>query len=145
VFEQVAADDGSGFEITHRDGSHEPVSGAWVTVGWLSTLGVQPILGRGFLPEEADPGRDRVMILSHAYWQHRFGGDPHIVGTSLLVDNVPHTIIGVLPPNVLRYGADFLKPLVPAAYPQERSHRDLDVFARMKPGATLAQAQAEID
>ncbi len=66
-------------------------------------------------------------------------------GRSLSVDGRRSTILGVLPPNVLRYGADFLRPLVPAAYPSARDHRDLDVFARLRPGVTLAAAQAELD
>src|SRR6266542_529213 len=56
VFEQVAADDGMGFDVRHGDGSRESIDGAMVTIDWLTTLGVQPILGRGFLPEEATPG-----------------------------------------------------------------------------------------
>jgi putative ABC transport system permease protein len=145
IFEQVAADDGTDFNVGERDGSHQSVDGALVTTEWLGTLGVQPLLGRGFLPEEAEPGRDRVVMLSHAWWQRRFGGDPRVVGTTITIDHAPYTIIGVLPPNVLRYGAELLKPLVPADYPRDRTHRDLDVFARLKPGVTLAQAQAAID
>jgi putative ABC transport system permease protein len=145
VFEQVAADDGMGFEIRYSDGSHESVDGAFVTDGWLSTLGVRPTLGRGFLTEEFDPGRDRVVVMSHAYWQRRFGSSPGVVGTSLVVDGVPMTVIGVLPRNVLRYGADFLRPLVPADYPRDRGHRDLDVVARLKPGVPLARAQTTLD
>src|SRR5262249_10340009 len=74
-----------------------------------------------------------------------FGADPFVLDRTLIVDGVPHAIVGVLPPNVLRYEADFLLPLTPAAYPVARGHRDLDVFARLRPGVTLAQAQAELD
>lgn len=71
--------------------------------------------------------------------------DPSIVGQRLVVDGQPFTVIGVLPPNVLRYSAEFIKPLIPAEYPNQRGHRDLDVFARLRPGVTLAGAQAEVD
>jgi putative ABC transport system permease protein len=144
IFAQVAGDDGMGFRIEYGDASHF-ADGGLVTEQWLSTLGVRPVLGRGFLPEEFRAGRDDVVILTDAYWHRRFGADRNVVGRSLAVDGRGATILGVLPPNVLRYGADFLKPLVPAAYPSGRDHRDLDVFARLRPGVTLAAAQAELD
>jgi putative ABC transport system permease protein len=144
IFEQIAADDGSGFKVEYG-GSSQFVDGAFVTRQWLSTLGVRPVLGRGFLPEEFQPGRDDVVILTDAYWHRRFASDVGVTGRTLTVDGRPFTIIGVLPPNVLRYGADFLRPLVPAAYPSERDYRNLDVFARLRPGVTLAAAQAELD
>ena len=146
VFERAAADDGMGFDVRNADGSDTSVNGASVSSEWLTTLGVPMALGRRFLPEEFEAsGRDRAVILAHPYWQRRFGADPEVVGRTLVVDGQPLTIVGVLPPNVLRYSADFLRPLVPADYPRERSHRDLDVFARLKPGVTLAQAQAALD
>jgi putative ABC transport system permease protein len=144
-FEQVAADDGSGVTITHADGTREPVDAALVTGSWLTTLGVRPMLGRAFLPEDERPGHDRVMILTHAYWRRRFDSDPAIVGKTLAVGRDPVTVVAVLPPNVLRYGADILVPLVPADYPPGRDYRDLDAFARLRPGVTLRQAQAELD
>jgi predicted permease len=145
VFEQVAADDGSGFTITHQDGSRESINGAFVTINWLSTFGVQPILGRDFLTEESRPGRDRVAILGNAYWHRRFTSDPHVIGKTITVDGAPFTIIGVLPPNILRSSADFLKPLVSDEYPHVRDHRDLDVFARLKPGVTLGRARTAVE
>ncbi|HEU4890118.1 MAG TPA: ABC transporter permease [Vicinamibacterales bacterium] len=144
IFEQVAGDDGTGFRIEDGQALHF-ADGAIVTEQWLSTLGVRPVLGRGFLRDEFQPGRDDVVILTDAYWRRRFGADGNIVGRSLRVDGRPLTIVGVLPPNVLRYGADFLKPLVPSSYPPGRDQRDLDVFARLRPGVTLAAAQAELD
>jgi predicted permease len=143
-FAQVAADDGSDVRVTHADGSRESVLGAIVTANWLSTLGVRPILGRGFLPEDEQRRHGRVALLGHDYWRRRFAADPDVAGRTLVLDGEPHVVIGVLPPNVFRYDADFLMPLVPADYPPERSHRDLDVFARLRPGVSLTQAQAEI-
>jgi putative ABC transport system permease protein len=144
AFEQIAADDGTDFTVTF-DGKPRSVLGGMVTTSWLATLGVQPMLGRSFLPEENEPGRSRVVILTADYWHRAFGGDPQIVGRTVTVNGTVHTIVGVLPPNVLRYEADILLPLVPAEYPVERSHRDLDVFARLRPGVTLAQAQSDAD
>jgi putative ABC transport system permease protein len=144
IFEQVAGDDGMGFRV-QSDGSSHFVDGALVTPQWLSTLGVRPVLGRGFLPEEFQPGRDDVVILTDAYWRHRFAADATVVGRTIAADGRTVTILGVLPPNVLRYGAGFLKPLVLSAYPSGRDYRNLDVFARLRPGVTLAAAQAELD
>jgi putative ABC transport system permease protein len=144
VFEQMAADDGTDYTVT-IDGTAKSVLGGMVTTSWLQTLGVQPILGRSFLAEEGQPGRNRVLILTAAYWRREFGADPHVAGRTVTVNGAAHTIVGVLPPNVLRYEADILVPLVPAEYPIERNHRDLDVFARLRPGVTLAQARANVD
>ena len=145
VFAEVAADDGMDFTVLTMAGQRAPANGAIVTPQWLSTLGVQPILGRGFLPDEGQPGRDHVVILTDDYWRRRFNADPGVIGKTLEIDGTASTIVGVLPPNVLRYGADFLKPLVSATYPADRQRRDLDVVARLRPGATVASAQAEVD
>jgi putative ABC transport system permease protein len=145
VFEQVAADDAAAFGLTSPGGTRQPIDGAIVTGSWLSTLGVQPILGRGFGPDDERPGHDHVVLLTHAFWRNRLASDPNIVGRTLTTKNSAYTVIGVLPPNVLRYGVDFLMPLVPADYPPGRGHRDLDVFARLKPGVTIAQARTQLE
>ena len=144
VFERMAADDGMGFNVV-LDGSRGSALGAMVTSEWLSTFGVQPLLGRSFLRKEAEPGSDAVVILTYSYWRRRFASDANVVGKLLEVDGRPCTIVGVLPPNVLRYASDFLKPLVAADYPADRRHRDLDVVARLRPGVTIAEAQAALD
>ena len=144
IFEQVAADDGSDARVQY-DGSSHFVDVAFVTAQWLPTLGVRPLLGRGFLPEEFQPGREDVLILTNAYWRSRFAADATIVGRAIDIDRKKATIVGVLPPNVLRYSAGVLKPLVLSAYPSRRDYRNLDVFARLRSGVTLAAAQAELD
>jgi putative ABC transport system permease protein len=144
AFGDVAADDGMAYTVTW-EGGQQSLLGAVVTDSWLSTLGVRPALGRAFFPEDAVPGNNRVTIVTAEFWRRGFGADPAVLGRTLRVDDVPHTIVGVLPPNVLRYEADFLLPLTPAAYPVARGHRDLDVFARLRPGVTIAQAQGELD
>jgi putative ABC transport system permease protein len=141
---EIAADDGDTVKVEHADGSRESVGRALVTVNWLSVLGVRPVLGRDFTPGEDAPDRARVAILGNDYWRRRFAGDPRVVGSTLVVGGKPCTVIGVLPPNVLRYRADLLMPLVPAEYPTERAHRDLDAFGRLAPGFSLAEARAEI-
>ncbi len=145
VFVEVAADDAAGFAVTHPGGERELLGGAMVTTNWLSTLGVRPILGRPFLEDESLPGRNRVVLLSHSYWQRRFDANPDAIGRTFHTDDGPFVTVGVLPPNVLRYGADFITPLVAAQYPAGRDHGDLDIVARLGPGTTLAQAQARVD
>ena len=117
----------------------------WSPPAWLDTLGVKPLLGRGFLADDFAAGRGQVALLAHTFWARRFGSDPATVGRTIVVDDEPFTIIGVLPPNVLRFGADVVRPLIAAEYPQARSQRDLDVVARLKPGVTIARAQAALD
>jgi putative ABC transport system permease protein len=143
VFEAIAADDGSTYTVEHA-GVRQRAAGAIVSHDWLSTLGVHPLLGRGFTADEAEPGRDAVVVLTHAYWRRRFGSNPDVLGTDVGIDGQAHTIVGILPPNVFRYGADFVKPLVPASYKADRSYVNLDVFARLRPGITVAQASAEV-
>jgi putative ABC transport system permease protein len=144
LFEQVGADDGTDFRVEDGE-AHHSANGALITSEWLSTLGVRPALGRGFLRDEFLPSRDDVVILTHVYWQRRFAADPAAIGRPLRIDGTRCTIVGVLPPNVLRYGADFLRPLVLGTYPPSRDYRNLDVVARLRPGATVAAAQAALD
>jgi putative ABC transport system permease protein len=144
LFEQVGADDGMSFRVEEGESAHH-ANGALITSNWLSTLGVRPVLGRGFLPEEFQPSGDNVVILTDVYWQRRFAANPSAIGRTVRIDGTSCTIVGVLPPNVLRYGADFLRPLIVETYPASREHRNLDVVARLRPEATLASAQAAVD
>jgi putative ABC transport system permease protein len=145
TFQEIAADDGDGVQVRHADGSRESVDRARVTMNWLSTLGVRPAVGHDFAPQEDRPERDHVVIVGNDYWHRRFAADPGVVGKTLVVDDEPCTVIGVLPPNVLRYGADLLMPLVPADYTADRGHRDLDAFGRLAPGVSPAEARVEIE
>ena len=144
LFERVGADDGTGFRVEDGEALHF-ANGALITSEWLSTLGVRPALGRGFLRDEFLASKDDVVILTHVYWQRRFAADPGVLGRALRIDGRPCTVVGVLPPNVLRYGADFLRPLVVGTYPSSREYRNLDVVARLRPEATIASAQAALD
>lgn len=143
-FEAVGADDGTSFRVEDGDALHF-ASGALVTSEWLPTLGVRPAIGRSFVSDEFLPSRDDVVILTHVYWQRRFAADPAVIGRTLRIDGTPCTIVGVLPANVLRYGADFLRPLITATFPSSREYRNLDVVARLRPGVPIASAQAALD
>ena len=125
----------------------ENVDGARVGADYFAMLGVQPALGRGFHAEEAAPGREGVVLLSHGLWQRRFGSDPGVVGSEIRLDGRPHTVIGVMPASM-----DFAlvneELWVPVAFTPERlamhDEHFLTVLARLKPGVTPAQAQGEL-
>ena len=145
VFEQVAADDGSNFNIWPTETRRQTLGGAQVTLDWLATLGVQPQIGRGFVESDDQPGSEHVVLLTDSYWRRHLAADPTVVGRTMTSDDGSATVIGVLPPNVLRYGNDFLTPLGTAKYSHDRGYRDLDVFARLKTGVSIAQARAQLD
>jgi putative ABC transport system permease protein len=124
-------------------GSPEWLQAGSVSYDFFHLLGVEPVKGRSFLPEEEKTGR--VVVLGASLWQHHFGSDPGIVGRVITLDDEPYTIVGVMPP-----GFEFLQPvdlwkpmaLDPAEPPRGRS---LTVVARLRPGVTLRRAQAEME
>ncbi len=123
----------------------------YVSPGFFPLLGVQPVLGRTFLTEEERPGGARVVVLGYNHWQRYFGGDRGVIGKSLILDQQVFTVVGVLPQDFhwvfQRYAVCGL--WVPAALQPEpgtnRSNRGTWVLARLKPGVTVARAQAEMN
>ena len=116
-----------------------------ISANLLPLLGRQPVAGRGFLPEEDQPGRDREVLLSRHVWQERFAGDPAVIGRELLLDGVPHTVVGIAPREMESLvGADLWKPLAPDAVSDGRSMHYLRVIGRLRPGISVAAAQAEM-
>jgi putative ABC transport system permease protein len=107
---------------------------------------VRPALGRGFLVDEEMLGRDRRVVLSDGLWQRRFGADPSIVGTSVLVDGAQSEVVGVMPPGFdFPMGAEIWRPLaVDPKTPPSRTSGYLTVLGRLAPGKTVADAQAEM-
>ena len=144
-FEQMAARHGAAFVLT-GEGEPERVVADRVTANFFPTLGVKPVLGRGFLPEEERVGGDdRVVVMSHGYWQRRFGGDQQIVGRQLTLSGFPFTVIGVAPPS-FRYARDVdLWAPARADTTLPRRAEFLDIVARLKPGVTVAQADADVE
>jgi putative ABC transport system permease protein len=128
----------------------EKTRALYVSPGFFSVLGAQPVLGRTFLPEEERRGGERVAILSYTHWQHWFGGDPNVIGRTLTMDRQVYTVVGVLPSD-FRWvfqgwacGLWMPMALAPDLGPN-RHNRRLVVIGRLKPGTVLAQAQAEMD
>jgi len=98
VFERIATWVGKGFNLTGTD-KPERVIGARVSGDLFQLLRVQPALGRDFTPEEDRDGAERVVILSHEFWQSRFGGDPNVIRQTMTLSDQTYTIIGVMPPG----------------------------------------------
>jgi len=133
------------------DGDPVRVGAARVTTDTFETLGATPRLGRGFTDEEAREGAEPVAILSHGLWQRRYGGDPSIVGRTILVDGASTRVVGVMPAGFklpTDYHVDRAEPTqlyTPFALnPQNRGSHGLYAAAALAPGATPAQASAEL-
>jgi predicted permease len=117
----------------------------YVTYGVLDALGVKPLLGRWFSQADDTPGSAETVMLAYGYWQRRFGGDSSIVGRTLMIDGKPHTVIGVMP-QTFRFQRD-PELILPQRF--ERAQLTLGPFsvqgiARLKPGVTTAQANADL-
>jgi putative ABC transport system permease protein len=113
----------------------------------LPVLGLDAKVGRTFGAEEDQPGKDRVVVLSDSFWRRGFGADPDVVARTILLDNVPVTVLGVLPPELEKAWAPFdvWSPLPFSPDDFGRGYRSFDVFGRLKPGVSVAQAQAEME
>src|SRR5712664_3617782 len=158
-FQQVATVRRLGFNLTGQ-GAAERIRGTVATPNVFSLLGVHPILGRDFVPEEGAFGSPRRALLTYGFWQSHFADDRTIVGRPLTLDNQPVQIIGVLPAN-FRYGGTDVQlwvnpvnvvPEVFSTFPDwERNIRTnreahyLSIVGRLKPGVALAQAQSDIN
>jgi predicted permease len=146
VFENIAAYSNRSFNLT---GTGEPlrVEGELVSANFFATLEVEPPLGRVFAPEEDRFGASHVVVLSDGLWRNQFGSDPQILGKKLLLDGEGYEVIGVMPPRFHFPDLDDQLWVPLAMTPAERENRGshyLDVFARLKPGLALEQAQAEM-
>ncbi|HYK19123.1 MAG TPA: ABC transporter permease [Pyrinomonadaceae bacterium] len=149
TFEQLAAS-GTLPLAVNLTGSGEPerVNASSVTGNYFDAFGVRPALGRGLSLENEKPGHDQVTVLSHAFWQKRFGGDPSIVGKTIVLNGKVCEVIGVMPADVvLPQAADLWLPLDFDTEPDLKLRRAhfLRPIGRLKEGVTLAQAQADTD
>ncbi|HAB15315.1 MAG TPA: ABC transporter permease [Verrucomicrobiota bacterium] len=145
VFEDLSLLDNRELNLT-GEGRPERISGLGMSASGLKILRAQPLLGRTFAADEDQPGKDQVVVLSHGFWQRRFGGDVSIVGRTIQLSDQSHTVIGVLAPMVLPWGpADFVVPMAvrPNDVNQRGSHW-LQAFGRLKQGETVEHAGTEI-
>jgi len=138
---------GNGFLFAAPTGA-EPTNAASVSAGFFQTLGVKLLLGRDFLPSEEVPGGPRVVVLSYRTWRQRFGGKKDVVGGAAILSGQVYTIIGVLPPDFqfAPLGASEFWTTIDgkSECASRRSCHDLDGVARLKPGASIESAQANM-
>jgi hypothetical protein len=148
TFASLAAFQWWTFSLSQPGQPAERLHGVFASADFFSTLGIQPALGRAFTAQEQQPGRDQVVVLTDDLWRSHYGADPQIIGRTIRIDGANQTVIGVMPPEFAyplfwgQLGA--IRPLVLAAdWQHERGTHWLGAIARLKPGVSLAQAQAE--
>jgi putative ABC transport system permease protein len=142
-FERVASFARSAVTLTGA-GDATRLSAARTTADFFGVLGVQPQKGRAFAPEEEQPGRAAVVVLSDHLWRERFAGDPGLVGKTITLDETPHIVVGIMPPRFdFPAGAELWTPLV---YKLDPGNAFLQpVVGRLRAGVTPLQARAELE
>jgi putative ABC transport system permease protein len=148
VFEDIAILSAlANYNLT-GDGEPERLLASRIPANLFPLLRVRPALGRGFTEDENQSGQDRLVILSHSLWQRRYAGDTGIVGKTIRLENIPHTVVGVMSPEFQYPTRDtqIWTPLTinPADFQTRTGYGHLSV-ARLKPGVTLEQAQTEVN
>ncbi|MGB7219817.1 MAG: ABC transporter permease [Vicinamibacterales bacterium] len=145
-FTATAAFTGGTMNVSDEGRAPERYQGQFVSHGMFRLVGVKPVLGREFLPEDDKPGA-AVVLLGNGVWKNRYGGDPNILGRTIRVNNVPSVVIGVMPegfqfPN----NADLWQPLQlsPGLLEPKRDQRFLNVMGRLVPGVTMEQAREQL-
>src|SRR5688572_11543834 len=132
------------------DGEPERIVGLNASPSLFSTLQTQAAIGRVFNESEAEPGNERVIVLSHALWKNRFGANPNLVGTTLRLNTQVYTVIGVMPEDFY-FPTPRVQAWVPFAFTpelksdNERGNEYSTMIARLKPGATLEGVQRDLD
>jgi putative ABC transport system permease protein len=150
VFSDLALSAGNSFTLTGR-GYPEQLIGLHASAALLPTLGLQPIVGRNFSPDEDRPGGPRVVLLSQQMWQQRFNRDASVLGQALILDGAPYTIVGVLPAAATAFPLNQQQIWLPR--PAEVPYLEalqgggywFQAIARLKPGVSLEQAREEMN
>lgn len=146
-FDGLAAHTDNNFNLI-GNGEPERISCAQVTATLFPTLGVQPLLGRTFAPEEDRPGQNRVAVVSEGFWQRRYGRDPSLLNSTLQLDNKTYTVVGIMPSS-FRFPGDFEIWLPLALDPVKETQGDffslVKVIGRLKPNVMAQQAQSELN
>jgi putative ABC transport system permease protein len=149
VLDRMAAFRAVHFNLADAGAEPERVPGMSVSAEFFPLIGVKPALGRTFLREDEQPGRDHVALLSHGLWRRRYGSDAAIVGRAITVEGESYAVIGVLSDfpmfRVLNRTVDIYTPLALPSAALPRADHSIGVYARLRPGVTVARAQSEMD
>jgi putative ABC transport system permease protein len=123
----------------------EQIQVAVGTPNLFEVLGVGPALGRAFRPDEGSPGSAPVVVITHPYWTRHFHADPEVLGRTLTLDGIPHTVVGLMPESfeMLPAGVRVFRPM-DLLDQEDRASRGWMAFGRLRPGATVAQARSEL-
>ncbi|MFY9574993.1 MAG: ABC transporter permease, partial [Blastocatellia bacterium] len=156
VFDETSVTIGGSFNLTGQ-GTPEHVDGARISSSLFSLLGARALIGRVFLSEEDEPGKPPTVILSYGFWQRYFGGDPGVIDRTLTINGNNVTVIGIMASDFVLNkevmpavnGIQTAELLVPLPMSESaranRGNEDFNIFARLKPGITISQAQADMD
>jgi len=147
VFQVLGAVSGEQFNVSAGVERAVQIEGDYLTPGFLDQLiGDKPFMGRYLLPDDAVAGKDHVVIITHKLWETHFGADPNIIGKQIHLNGELYTVIGVQPPGQPdRLGRQLVLPMVFTPEQMNHDFRWLVVLGRMKPGVTIAQANADMD
>ena len=147
VFQILGAVSGEQFNVSAGVERAVQIEGDYLTPGFLDQLiGDKPFMGRYLLPDDALAGKDHVVIITHKLWETHFGADPNIIGKQIHLNGELYTVIGVQPPGQPdRLGRQLVLPMVFTPEQMNHDFRWLVVLGRLKPGVTIAQANADMD
>ncbi len=145
AFAGLAGFSNTNFNLADERGFPEQANGCYLTANAFQVLGQQPLIGRDFAPGEDTRGAERVVILGYSIWKNRYGADPNVLGRPLRVNGEPATIIGVMPEGMKfpSNAAMWMARQPPEA--ERRDQRGMQIFGRLKAGATHGQGQAEME
>lgn len=128
------------------DGEPQRVAGASVSPGFFAMTGLKPLLGRTFLPEESIPGKDDVLMLGEGLWRSRYGGDPNIVGKTVVLNGKERVVVGIAPADAGYTSANEIwSPLAVDPAEEERANHVVTAMGRLRPGVSMAAAEAELN
>jgi len=144
VFEEVMGVTQLDILYQDKEGTQQ-FTGTWVTGNAFEMLGMQPLLGRNLVPDDGKPGAPPVFSMSYRLWKKQFNADPSIVGTTLVLNGEPRTLVGVMPPRFLLFNADIWVPFVLNRSDPANQQISLWTLGRLKPGVTLRQVVSDFE
>ena len=145
TFEELAAVGSSNYTLT-GSGEPEQLSGNRISPALTRVLGIPPVAGRAFTDDEEKPGAAPVAMIGEGLWRRRFGGDPGLIGRTIILNDVPTTVVGIAPASLnLFSGGDVYTPLTIDPAKEMRLNHQIFTVGRLKLGVSIAQAQAEMD